>query len=95
MTGETRIEGAQSHGNPDLQGGSLADKSFWQMSSTLAPPNMAPYLFYDDVDAHCARSRAAGADVLLEPADPFWGDRLYCAVDPEGQFWMFATRHTR
>jgi len=19
-----------------------------------------------------------------------WGDRMYCAVDPEGQFWMFA-----
>jgi uncharacterized glyoxalase superfamily protein PhnB len=48
------------------------------------------YVYVDDVDAHCARSRAAGAKVLLEPADQHWGDRMYCAVDPEGQFWMFA-----
>lgn len=27
------------------------------------------YVFVDDVDGHCARSRAAGARVLIEPAD--------------------------
>jgi uncharacterized glyoxalase superfamily protein PhnB len=48
------------------------------------------YVFVDDVDAHCAHARAAGAKVLLEPGDQPWGDRMYCAVDPEGQFWMFA-----
>jgi uncharacterized glyoxalase superfamily protein PhnB len=52
------------------------------------------YLFVDDVDAHCRRARAAGAEVLFEPADMHWGDRVYCAADPEGQFWCFAT-HTR
>jgi uncharacterized glyoxalase superfamily protein PhnB len=50
------------------------------------------YVYLDDVDAHCARARSAGANVLLEPADQPWGDRMYCAVDPEGQFWMFARR---
>ena len=50
------------------------------------------YVFVDDVDAHCEQARAAGAKVLLEPADQPWGDRMYCAVDPEGQFWMFARR---
>lgn len=50
------------------------------------------YVFVEDVDAHCVRARAAGAKVLLEPADQPWGDRMYCAVDPEGQFWMFARR---
>ena len=50
------------------------------------------YVFVDDVDAHCARARAAGAHVLLEPADQPWGDRMYCCRDPEGQFWMFARR---
>jgi uncharacterized glyoxalase superfamily protein PhnB len=50
------------------------------------------YVFVDDVDAHHARARAAGAQVLLEPADQPWGDRMYCAKDPEGQFWMFAKR---
>jgi uncharacterized glyoxalase superfamily protein PhnB len=50
------------------------------------------YVYLDDVDGHCARARAAGAEVLLEPADQHWGDRMYCALDPEGQFWMFARR---
>jgi uncharacterized glyoxalase superfamily protein PhnB len=50
------------------------------------------YVFVNDVDAHCERARGAGAKVLLEPADQPWGDRMYCAVDPEGQFWMFAKR---
>jgi len=48
------------------------------------------YVYVDDVDAHCARARAAGAEIALEPGDQHWGDRLYCAIDPEGQFWMFA-----
>jgi uncharacterized glyoxalase superfamily protein PhnB len=50
------------------------------------------YVFVPDVDAHCERARSAGAKVLLPPADQPWGDRMYCAVDPEGQFWMFAQR---
>ena len=48
------------------------------------------YVFVDDVDAHCARARAVGAEILLEPGDQHWGDRMYCAMDVEGQFWMFA-----
>lgn len=50
----------------------------------------ATYVFVDDVDAHCEKARHAGAKIMLEPADQPWGDRMYCAVDPEGQFWMFA-----
>jgi uncharacterized glyoxalase superfamily protein PhnB len=48
------------------------------------------YVFVDDVDAHCARAKSAGARVLEAPTDRPWGDRMYCALDPEGQFWMFA-----
>jgi uncharacterized glyoxalase superfamily protein PhnB len=54
--------------------------------------NGGVYLFVEDTDAHAHRARAAGAKILMEPADMPWGDRLYCAEDPEGQFWMFATR---
>ena len=43
-----------------------------------------------DVDAHCARARAAGARILAEPDDQFYGDRTYRAVDPEGHIWTFA-----
>jgi uncharacterized glyoxalase superfamily protein PhnB len=61
-------------------------------ASDLPALHAGVYVFVDDVDAHCARARAAGAKVLLEPADQPWGDRMYCATDPEGQFWMFAKR---
>jgi len=43
-----------------------------------------------DIDAHCERARAAGAVILLEPADQFYGERSYRAVDPEGHVWTFA-----
>lgn len=43
-----------------------------------------------DVDGHCARARAAGAVILQEPADEFYGDRTYRAQDPEGHVWKFA-----
>jgi uncharacterized glyoxalase superfamily protein PhnB len=42
------------------------------------------------VDAHCERARAAGAEILMEPADQFYGDRSYRARDPEGHIWAFA-----
>jgi uncharacterized glyoxalase superfamily protein PhnB len=40
-----------------------------------------------DIDAHCERARAAGAEILMEPADQFYGDRTYRCRDPEGHFW--------
>jgi PhnB protein len=52
--------------------------------------NAGVYLFVDDVDAHAKRAREAGASIVMEPTTMHWGERLYCAEDPEGQFWMFA-----
>jgi uncharacterized glyoxalase superfamily protein PhnB len=48
----------------------------------------------DDVDAHCARARAAGARIAREPATDDYGEehgahRSYGAVDPEGHHWWF------
>ena len=43
----------------------------------------------DDIDAHCARARNAGADILQEPETQFYGDRTYRARDPEGHIWTF------
>ncbi|MBA3810660.1 MAG: VOC family protein [Caulobacteraceae bacterium] len=41
------------------------------------------------LDAHCERARAAGAVITREPADQFYGDRVYGATDPEGHVWTF------
>lgn len=54
--------------------------------------NAAVLVYVDDVDAHCARARSAGAEIVTEPADQFYGDRTYNALDPEGQLWFFHTR---
>ena len=43
-----------------------------------------------DVDAHCERARAAGAVILQEPENQFYGARTYRARDPEGHVWSFA-----
>lgn len=44
----------------------------------------------DDIDAHCARARAAGAKIFREPEDQFYGERLYGAYDLEGHQWTFS-----
>lgn len=44
----------------------------------------------DDVDAHYAHARAAGAEVTEEPTDQDYGERRYTVVDPEGHQWFFS-----
>jgi uncharacterized glyoxalase superfamily protein PhnB len=40
-----------------------------------------------DLDAHCARARAAGAVIVAEPETQFYGDRTYRCRDLEGHHW--------
>jgi len=39
------------------------------------------------IDAHCERARKAGAVIIAEPEDQFYGDRTYRCKDPEGHIW--------
>lgn len=71
---------------------------------TMASPSMigskntqALCVYVDDVDAHCARARAAGAVIASEPknsdyGDDYWEDRGYGATDLEGHLWWFMQR---
>ncbi|MDB4950774.1 MAG: glyoxalase/bleomycin resistance protein/dioxygenase [Gemmatimonadetes bacterium] len=52
---------------------------------------MALALYVEDVDAHYAASRAAGAGIVLDIADTPYGSRGYTARDPEGYTWTFGT----
>lgn len=38
----------------------------------------------DDIDALFERARSAGARVIHEPTDQFWGDRDWTVADPDG-----------
>jgi uncharacterized glyoxalase superfamily protein PhnB len=54
-------------------------------------------VYVDDVDAHCARARSAGATIVDEPSlhdygEEYWADRAYGASDPEGHLWWFVQR---
>lgn len=44
----------------------------------------------DDINAHCARAQAAGAEIVEPPAYQFYGDWTYRCRDPEGHFWTVA-----
>ena len=44
----------------------------------------------DDVDAHAARARDAGATIVSEPTDHPYGERQYTARDPGGHQWTFS-----
>ena len=51
-------------------------------------------VYVDDVDRHFDRAKGAGATILAEPEDQFYGDRRYLAEDLEGHHWNFA-QHIR
>ena len=48
------------------------------------------HVIVDDVDAHFAAAREAGARILSEPEDQPYGERVYRVEDLEGHRWMFA-----
>jgi PhnB protein len=52
------------------------------------------HVYVDDVDAHFSAAAAAGAHIVRELADQFYGDRTYNAEDPEGHQWTFC-QHVR
>ncbi len=51
----------------------------------------APYIVIEDVDAHHERAKAAGAVIVMAPADQDHGGRLYACKDPEGHLWNFGS----
>ncbi len=40
-----------------------------------------------DIEAHYGRTKAAGADIVMELEEQFYGGSLYSVRDPEGQLW--------
>ena len=64
------------------EGGLSSPKSLGGVHATVL-------VYVDDVDAHFEHARAAGAQIVEEPTDQFYGDRTYRALDPEGVGWEF------
>src|SRR5204862_7272648 len=49
------------------------------------------YVYVEDVDAHYARAKAAGAEIVMELEDTDYGSRGYSVRDLEGHLWSFGT----
>jgi uncharacterized glyoxalase superfamily protein PhnB len=49
------------------------------------------YMVVPDIDAHYARARAAGAEIVYPVRDTDYGSREYGARDLEGNLWSFGT----
>ena len=65
--------------------------------SNVRPPSerggstSSVFMYVDDVDATFAQAQQAGATVVSELEDMFWGDRFGTVADPFGQVWAMAT----
>jgi lactoylglutathione lyase len=53
-------------------------------------PRHELFVYVADVDATVAALRDAGASIVAEPADMFWGERLTYVADPEGNLVVLA-----
>ena len=54
-------------------------------------PTASIFMYVDDVDATFEQAQRAGATVVSELEDMFWGDRFGTVADPFGQVWAMAT----
>jgi uncharacterized glyoxalase superfamily protein PhnB len=91
-------QGVVTHAELEFAGGVLMlgapGGGFKSPKSTGVDSPVFVHLYVDDLDAHHARAKEAGAEITREPADQFYGDRTYGAKDPEGLSWYFA-QHLR
>jgi len=90
-------DGAITHAEMELADGVIMighPGKEYQSPKRLGHVTQNVYVYVDDVDKHFERAQEAGATILAEPEDQFYGDRRYGAEDLEGHQWYFA-QHTR
>ena len=87
MHGEFRIGGARFFLSEELpeHGGTPSPAS-------LGATTVAIHLYVDDCDAMVAKMTTNGAELLMDPADMFWGERFARVRDPFGHVWGITTR---
>lgn len=83
-------------GNGMLMLGSTDYASEWgklvaQPSDIGMRETQSPYLIVANPDAHYARAKAAGAQIVVEIKDEEYGGRGYSCRDPEGHLWNFGS----
>jgi PhnB protein len=89
-------EGRLRHGEVEHHGavimlGEPSPEVGYKAPADVGGSPVSLYVYVPDVDAVVAQARAAGAKVIQEPTDQFYGDRTSELTDPEGHRWCFAT----
>ena len=98
----TDAEGRLAHSELTFRGGALNVGGEWE-GAIVGPARMRSPAsvegintqfvrihIEDGLDAHCEHARAAGARIVDEPTEQFYGSRTYRAMDPEGHIWNFS-----
>ena len=70
---------------------SAFDKLLKQPDEIGGAETQVCYFFVADAHSHCARAKAAGAEVVFDIAHQANGGRSYSCRDPEGHIWNFGT----
>ena len=81
-------------GNGMIMLGSARDDEFGRLMAVpprRGPVTQSPYVIVADADAHYARAKAAGAEIVRDLADTDYGSREYSVRDLEGHLWSFGT----
>ena len=81
-------------GSGMLMLGSASSGGYGDLVATVDdahPPTAGIYVIVEDVDAHAARARAAGAEIVIAPVDEDYGGRGYSCRDFEGNVWSFGS----
>lgn len=81
------------HGEASFRGqlvmmGQGADERGLTTPRQAGSATMGVFVYLDDVDAHYATAKAAGAKIVHPPKDVPYG-RTYWAADPDGHAWFF------
>ena len=103
VNGTADARGAVAHATMSFRGSTIGVAGEWegigkpwapaQMLSPQTIGNVCTQFMWveleDGIDAHCERARAAGARIVQEPEDQFYGARTYRALDLDGHVWNF------
>jgi uncharacterized glyoxalase superfamily protein PhnB len=79
-------------GNGMIMLGSSGDDPYGALvkpAPDVGPLTASVYIIVPDADAHYARAKAKGAEIVFDIEDKDYGGRGYSARDPDGQLWNF------
>jgi uncharacterized glyoxalase superfamily protein PhnB len=96
MDGDVVLHAQLTWGDGMIMLGSAGKDGDW--AKLMAQPNEiggrsthGVCVIVTDPDAHYARAKTAGADIVIDIADQHYGGRGYACRDPEGYVWWFGS----